>query len=122
MPYNHHRHRRHDGWRSYDLESLSQLERTLAEVDVDCSTFVEFMEPGGEGDQALGETQEAAEEEGIVGVPHYTFDDPATGKSLGMFGREHLALIRGKLHAEGLAKHEGVSSECSHAFSSRGKL
>jgi hypothetical protein len=73
------------------------------------------MEPGGEGDQALQQSQAAAEEDGIVGVPHYSFDDSA-GKRLQLFGREHLALIRGKLQADGLAKHSGVSPECSHAF------
>ena len=98
------------------MESHTLLQQSLSQIGADLSGFDEYMAEGGLGEQELQLCQEAAEAEGIVGVPHYTFDDPETGKTLGLFGREHLALIRGKLHAEGLAKHDAVSPECSHAF------
>ena len=97
-------------------EHMQKLQQSLSQVGADLSGFDEYMRAEGAGEQELALCQEAAEAEGIVGVPHYTFDDPETGKQLGVFGREHLALIRAKLHAEGLAKHEEVSPECSHAF------
>ena len=74
------------------------------------------MRPAGEGAQQLQQAQEAGEASGAVGVPHYSFEDPGTGRELGLFGREHLALIRHKLHESGLARHAGVTPECPHAF------
>ena len=110
------------GWREYDMESHERLKQSLADVGVDCANFDVFMQPGGLGEQELAECQSTAEAEGIVGIPHYSFEDPETGKQLGVFGREHLALIRSKLHAEGLARHGSVSPECSHAFVPRPSL
>ena len=104
------------GWRDFDMQSHAQLQEILHQIGADLSGFDEYMQSEGDGEQELQQCQRAAEGEGIVGVPHYTFDDANTGKMVGVFGREHLALIRSKLHAEGLAKHSGVSPECSHAF------
>lgn len=46
----------------------------------------------------------AAEESGFVGVPHYVFTDPVSERTTGLYGREHLALIRSKLMNAGLAR------------------
>jgi 2-hydroxychromene-2-carboxylate isomerase len=104
------------GWRDYELESLKQLQTTLKEADVDLTGFEVFMTSGGEGDAALAACNAAAEATGVTGVPHYVFDDPATGGPLGLFGREHLALIREKFHAAGLARRPDVEPEFSHAW------
>ena len=55
-------------------------------------------------------------ERALVGVPHYVFFDHAIDRQVGFFGREHLALIRSKLSAQGLTRNESVRSEFSHAW------
>ena len=105
-----------NGWREYDMESLAQLQGTLQSVGADTAAFLPFMEGGGAGDEALRASNEAAEAAGAVGVPHYVFHQ-ADGRQLGLFGREHLALLRLKLHAEGLARTADVSPHLSHTWS-----
>ena len=53
---------------------------------------------------------------GLVGVPHYVFFDHTIDRHVGLFGREHLALIRSKLSAQGLTRNESVRSEFSRAW------
>ena len=53
---------------------------------------------------------------GFVGTPHYVFYDHQRDRTLGLFGREHLALIRSKLSEQGLARNEDVKAEFSHAW------
>ena len=65
-------------------------------------------------------TMAKADAAGFTGVPHYVFNDTTSGRELGLFGREHLALIREKLGAEGLARSPEVRPEFSHAW--RGTL
>ena len=104
------------GWRDYEVESSEQLRTTLKEVGVNLTNFDEFMVPNGTGDVVLAECNAAAEATGVAGVPHYVFDDPATGRPLGLFGREHLALIREKFHVAGLARRSDVEPAFSHAW------
>ena len=49
---------------------------------------------------------EEAETAGVFGVPSYLMDDGEL-----FWGREHLPLIRLRLHERGLARHEDVCPE-----------
>lgn len=104
------------GWRDYELESVEQLQSTLAEVGANTDGFKEFLAPNGAGEAELERCMAQAEAVGLTGVPHYVFHDASSGQELGLFGREHLALIREKLGAEGLARTPGVRPEFSHAW------
>ena len=104
------------GWRDYEVESLEQLRGTLDEVGARTDDFEAFMAPNGAGETELGSCMAKAEAAGFAGVPHYVLDDASSGRELGLFGREHLALIREKFAAEGLARSAAVRPEFSHAW------
>ena len=104
------------GWREYELESPEQLKATLDEVGAATDTFDAYIAPGGEGDTALQVSLQRAEDTGCTGVPHYVLHEKGSDRILGLFGREHLALIREKLAAEGLARHPETRPDFSHAW------
>jgi len=104
------------GWRDYEIEAADQLRASLMEIGADCSQFSTFMASGGTGEMEMMECQAKAEASGISGVPHYVMYDDALDRELGLFGREHLALIRQKLHASELARSPDVRPEFSHAW------
>ncbi|MEM9623803.1 MAG: DsbA family protein [Pseudomonadota bacterium] len=104
------------GWRDYELESLDQLRNTLAETGVDTQGLDAFVAPGGPGEAQLLACNQQAEASGCVGVPHYVMHDAQQSRELGLFGREHLALLRSKLADEGLARRADVKPEFSHAW------
>lgn len=104
------------GWRDYELESHAHLKASLLDVDADVSGLEAFTAPDGEGQSEVDACRESAEASGITGVPHYVFFDESLQRDLGLFGREHLALIRQKYSAEGLARHAAVSAHFSHAW------
>jgi 2-hydroxychromene-2-carboxylate isomerase len=104
------------GWREYEVESLPQLRNSLLDLGADLDGFEAFVEPGGQGEQEVIKCMEDAQASGFVGVPHYVFDDVAIGRQVGLFGREHLALIRSKLEAQGLARDTSVQADFSHAW------
>ena len=62
----------------------------------------------------------AAEATGAVGVPHLEWqveDRKNSGlKTKGMFGREHISLLRLQLHQQGLARRDDVDPHISHAW------
>ncbi len=104
------------GWRDYELESLEALRGTLTEAGAETEGFDAFAAPDGLGTAELESCIAEAEATGFVGVPHYVFDDAASGRRLGLFGREHLALIREKFQAQGLARTPDVRPDFSHAW------
>ena len=104
------------GWRDYEIESLERLRGTLAEVGARTDGFEDFMARNGAGETEIENCMAKAEAAGFVGVPHYVFNDADSGRELGLFGREHLALIRRKFGAEGLARTPAVRPEFSHAW------
>jgi len=108
------------GWRDYEIESLTQLRDSLASVGANLDGFEEFVAPGGQGQQTLTKYMEDAHASGFVGTPHYVFHDDASDRQVGLFGREHLALLRSMLSAQGLARNDSVRAEFSHAW--RGPL
>ena len=65
----------------------------------------------GEGQSEIDACRKAAEATGVAGVPHYVYLDVTLERELGLFGREHLALLREKFSAEGLARHAGVTAQ-----------
>ncbi len=104
------------GWRDYELESSAQLKASLLEVGAHVDGLEAFITPDGEGQSEVDACRKSAEATGITGVPHYVFFDVALQRKLGLFGREHLALIREKFSAEGLARHAAVTAQFSHAW------
>lgn len=104
------------GWRDYEIESLDQLHGTLIEIGADTGGFQAYMAPSGAGGAELESCMAKAEAAGCAGVPHYVFHDTVSGGELGLFGREHLALIREKFAADGLARTPSVRPEFSHAW------
>jgi 2-hydroxychromene-2-carboxylate isomerase len=110
------------GWRTYELESNAQLQASLLDAGALLEGFDEYIATGGLAEVELERCMQAAVTTGYSGVPHYVLFDTAANRQLGLFGREHLALIRGKLHQEGLARHSNVSPEFSHAWRNPSKL
>ena len=104
------------GWREFELESITQLKEALADVGANLTGFDAFVMDGGEGEQIMSSYKEEAHATGFVGTPHYVFYDHQRDRTLGLFGREHLALIRSKLFEQGLARREDVTAEFSHAW------
>lgn len=104
------------GWREFELESADALGRACEEVGVDMSSFDDYIRDDGQGVAQVRASTAAAEDSGFVGVPHYAFTDPESGRPCGLFGREHLALIRSKFMHAGLARHANVRPEFSHAW------
>lgn len=108
-----------NGWRDFDLEDEAHVEGALGNVcgSAAAAGFPGYIAPGGEGDVALRASMEDAEATGCVGVPHLAWVDASDpSKAFGMFGREHLSLLRRKLHEKGLARREGVAADISHAW------
>lgn len=108
------------GWHDYEIESIDQLRASLADVGGDVAGLEKFVVPGGPADQELARYMQEADSTGFVGTPHYVFHDPEKDREVGLFGREHLALIRSKLSAERLARRADVNPEFSHAWRSPG--
>lgn len=105
-----------NGWHDYEIESIDQLRASLADVGGDVAGLEEFVVPDGPADQELAGDRQEADSTGFVGTPHYVFHDRARDRDVGLFGREHLALIRSKLSTEGLARRADVNPEFSHAW------
>lgn len=104
------------GWQEFELESTRQLREACESVGVNTAGFDDYVGPGGEGEGELAEIMQTAETNGLVGAPHYVFTDHGRARRKGLFGREHLALIRGKFMAAGLARREDVVAEFSHTW------
>ena len=104
------------GWRDYEIESLDRLHGTLVEMGAHTDGFEAYMASNGAGEVELKSCMAKAEAAGVVGVPHYVFDDTVSGREFGLFGREHLALIREKFTVDGLARTPSVRPEFSHAW------
>ncbi len=92
------------------------MRETLGLIGASTEGFEAYMESEGLGDTTLRNCMEKAEASGLAGVPHYVFYDTDLGQQLGLFGREHLALIRKKFAADGLARTSSVRPEFSHAW------
>ena len=95
----------------------SKLREAIQSVGGSTETFSEFVADGGAGEAQIRVIQSAAEASGIAGhqaigleipfvyfslsgVPHYVVPPCLTpdSRARGLFGREHLALIRRWLH------------------------
>lgn len=108
------------GWRDFELESAQQLRNACEAVGANPNGFDEFVQPQGEADVALQSVLVAAEASGIAGAPHYVYNDQVKERQIGLFGREHLALIRSKYLAAGLARRNDVVADFSHAWPGNG--
>lgn len=105
------------GWQGFELESIEDLKNACRNAGVDTNGLENFVQPGGPGEQQLAKVINTAETQGIAGTPHFVFNDLSKERMVGLFGREHLALIRSKFAAAGLARRAGVVAEFSHAWS-----
>lgn len=110
------------GWRTYELESEVQLQASLVAAGAILEGFDEYVATNGPAEEELDRCMQEAVNTGYSGVPHFVIFDTSVNKQLGLFGREHLALIRGKLQQEGLARHSNVQPEFSHAWRSPSML
>lgn len=102
-----------NGWRDYDMTNIDNLKATLMSSGLkpeQVEGFQEYVENDGPRD--LQRFKKEAEETGAVGVPHLAFD--YKDRKVGMFGREHLGLIRHTMHQLGLARSSKVNWEVSH--------
>ncbi|MEM9355684.1 MAG: DsbA family protein [Pseudomonadota bacterium] len=104
------------GWREYEVESEEQLRGSLTHLGVSLDGFDDYVKPDGPAQQELEKCVDDAHANGCVGVPHYVFFDHDTERWTGLFGREHLALIRSKFAARGLARNDSVQAEFSHVW------
>lgn len=104
------------GWRDYEVESQTQLRDTLASLGANLDGYEAFVAPDGPAQSELSQCIEDAHACGCVGVPHYVFHDHDTDRHVGLFGREHLALIRSKFEARGLGRNQNVRAEFSHVW------
>ena len=96
--------------RELDIEDSAVVEAVLAETGATASeSFASFL--AGEGRSRHDEIRSQAEDRGVFGVPSYCAFDEV------FFGREHLPLIRLRLHERGLAK-PGVEppNELTYAY------
>eukprot|EP00656_Telonema_subtile_P027509 TRINITY_DN29615_c0_g1_i2.p1 TRINITY_DN29615_c0_g1~~TRINITY_DN29615_c0_g1_i2.p1 ORF type:complete len:216 (+),score=56.27 TRINITY_DN29615_c0_g1_i2:123-770(+) len=105
-----------NGFREYDMESVEALQGSLANAQHPRPEgFAAFLSSG-EGETRLEQVAEQARASGLVGVPHYEL---VLGEErFGLFGREHLSLVRLKLHQAGLARRADVNPHISHAWES----
>jgi len=103
-------------WHDLEVESRDELRDTLNSVGADTDGFEAFIAEGGEAQRELKQYVEDAHANGFVGVPHYVFYDDVIDRQVGLFGREHLTLIRSKLAAQGLARSDDVKTEFTHAW------
>jgi 2-hydroxychromene-2-carboxylate isomerase len=104
------------GWREYEIESLVQLRKSLVDVGAKLDGFEDFVAADGDAQRELLQHVEDAHSSGFVGVPHYVFHDAVIDRQVGLFGREHISLIRSKLAEQGLARDSSVRAEFSHAW------
>ena len=102
-----------NGWRDYDMSKIENIKASLLASGLtndEVDGFEDYTRK--EGPTELENFKKEAEETGAVGVPHLSF--PYNNKRIGMFGREHLGLIRHTMHELGLKKNSGVNWEISH--------
>ena len=107
------------GWRNCELESMAQLRQACDQIDIDTEGLDAYVAANGPGQQQLQSIMQDAEAHGITGVPHYVFNDSQAMRRTGLFGREHLALIRLKYLQAGLARHPDVQAEFPHIWPSQ---
>ena len=102
-----------NGWRDCDMNDISTLKTCLAGAGMKkekVDLFDEYLNTRGK--KAVLDHMKIADNTGFVGVPHIVFD--LNNKSTGMFGREHLSLVRHTMHERGLARSNEVSWQISH--------
>ena len=94
--------------RELDVEDPEVLASVLAEVGAETAGFLDFL--AGEGRREHDEIRARAEERGVWGVPTFVVDDEV------FFGREHVSMVRLRLHERGLARNDAVVPDVSHAW------
>ena len=102
-----------NGWRDFDVTEVDNIKSCMKSAGMsaaEISGFDDYLQS--EGKRDLDMFMKEAEETGHVGCPHIIF--PFDGKRVGMFGREHLSLVRHTMHQQGLEKHPGVNWQISH--------
>jgi 2-hydroxychromene-2-carboxylate isomerase len=84
--------------RELNIEDRDVIRSVLEEAGAGTADFFAYLD--GDGRDAHDEIRAAAEATGIFGVPTYVLDGEV------FWGREHLSLIRLRLHDAGLARPE----------------
>ena len=102
-----------NGWRDYDMSLVENLKKSLLSAGLkanDVKSFEKYID--NDGPEELKKFKKEADETGAVGVPHIVF--PYKDNKVGMFGREHLGLVRHTMHGLDLAKSSNVDWKISH--------
>ena len=96
--------------RALDIEDIAVIRDVLAASGADAHGFEAFA--AGEGRRAHDAIRADAEDKGVFGVPTVILDGEL------FFGREHLSLIRLRLHGLGLAR-AGVDAPIDQSYALR---
>lgn len=102
------------GWRDIDMTDVDVLEHTLIDSGCNSKGFRDYL-TSGEAALEYEKVRIDAKSSGITGVPHYALQLDGALKP-GLFGREHLSLLRHWLHEAGLQRRDDVIPDVSHAW------
>lgn len=102
-----------NGWREFDMDSFPNIKGVLEKVGLSESKICGFKNyTQKQGVMDLEKFNEEAHDSGHVGCPHLVFD--FNGERIGLFGREHISLIRYTMSNLGLARSSEVDWEVPH--------
>jgi len=102
-----------NGWQEFDMDNFSNITEILKAAglsDQQLHGFKKYTQKQGVED--LENFKNEANESGHVGCPHLVFD--YNGKKIGLFGREHISLIRHTMSELGLERSHEVKWEVPH--------
>ncbi|OUU76229.1 MAG: hypothetical protein CBC29_00490 [Methylococcaceae bacterium TMED69] len=102
-----------NGWQEFDMDNLSNIVKILKKIgvpEVDLDKFANYTQKHGIED--LKKFNEEAHNSGHVGCPHLVFS--LNEKKIGLFGREHISLIRHTMSDLGLERNRNVKWQTPH--------
>ena len=97
-----------------NLSNISKILKKIGVPEIDLVKFANYTEKQGMND--LEKFNQEAHESGHVGCPHLVFD--LNGKRTGLFGREHISLIRHTMSDLDLERNHDVKWQVPHFWKS----
>ena len=102
-----------NGWQEFDMNNLPNISKVLEKIGVPETDLVKFENyTKKQGMKDLEQFNQEAHESGHVGCPHLVFD--LNGKRTGLFGREHISLIRHTMSDLELERNHDVKWQVPH--------
>ena len=102
-----------NGWQEFDMNNLPNISKVLEKIGVPETDLVKFESyTKKQGMKDLEQFNQEAHESGHVGCPHLVFD--LNGKRIGLFGREHISLIRHTMSDLELERNHDVNWQVPH--------